>query len=184
MGRKDCRNHTPKDNNQSSAADGTFKMYPGLHKHVTRLLKDTTHPVLEYTFHREDTPFEAINAWDTNVMGRFICRNPLCSKKKWGSKVISMTIREYEGYKYNARVYYQRCKECDNLAEPELGGNDSYEERVVYWLKQWNGIPVQKPNHGGKSNGPHDEERCEGCKAGHCRKARTIQMTFRGVMTA
>lgn len=77
-----------------------------------------------------------------------------------------MTIRLYPGQKYNARVYHQRCMNCNRLSRPVL--DSSYAERVTYWVKQWNGVWVEKPPISGDSKGPHNNELCEGCKAGHC----------------
>ncbi len=72
----------------------------------------------------------------------------------------------YPGRQYNARVYHQRCKKWERLYELDL--DDSYAERVVYWLMKWNGVNMEKPSHRGQSKGPHNKKLCEGCKAGHC----------------
>lgn len=44
-------------------------------------------------------------------------------------------IRIYAGDRYNARVYYPRCEECEDRRKPEL--DDSYVEAVVHWLTAW-----------------------------------------------
>ncbi|KAB8067724.1 zinc-binding domain-containing protein [Aspergillus leporis] len=75
---------------------------------------------------------------DTNIMG-------------WSSKKIAITIRQYIGQKYNARVYHQRCKACNSLSRPIL--DHSYAERVTFWVKQWNGFRVEKPPVSGASKG-------------------------------
>ncbi|KAJ5361693.1 hypothetical protein N7541_002537 [Penicillium brevicompactum] len=99
-------------------------------------------------------------------MGRFSCNNPACRSTGWSSKKIATRIRLYRGSKYNAKIYHQRCKSCNWLSQPQL--DDSYAERVVYWLKRWNGLDVEGFQGFDKSKGPHDSQRCEGCKAGHC----------------
>jgi hypothetical protein len=38
----------------------------------------------------------------------------------------------------------------------------------VYWIKKWEGIKVETPEHSGKKGLPHASALCEGCKAGHC----------------
>lgn len=138
-------------------------MYKHLHEDVTSLLEDTG---LNFTFHDRDDSRASIKDHDTNIMGHFVCKNPACRSTGWSSKKIAVTIRLYRGNKYNARVYHQRCKSCNWLSQPQL--DDSYAERVVYRLKRWNGIEVERYQRFDKSKGPHDNKRCEGCKAGHC----------------
>ncbi|CAG8207328.1 unnamed protein product, partial [Penicillium nalgiovense] len=82
---------------------------------------------------------------------------------------IAITIRLFPGQKYNARVYHQRCKFCHWLSRPVL--DQSYAERIVYWIRQWNGIRVERPPISRDSKGPHNRQLCEGCKAGHCSQA-------------
>lgn len=72
----------------------------------------------------------------------------------------------YPGSEYNARVYHQRCKTCNELSKPML--DESYVERVVYRLKSWSGVQMDRPFYGGNSGAPHEAEFCEGCRAGHC----------------
>ncbi|EJT68021.1 hypothetical protein GGTG_14401 [Gaeumannomyces tritici R3-111a-1] len=48
--------------------------------------------------------------------------------------------------------------------------DDSYGERVAYWLKKWSGVRVQAPQRSQRKNDkPHRSNLCEGCKAGHCK---------------
>ncbi|KAL4927546.1 3CxxC-type zinc finger protein [Aspergillus undulatus] len=154
-----------------NANDGpeTYKMYGDLHISVQALLFDTSDLLFE--FHPIDDDADAIESCNSNIMGRFTCSNNTCKKKGWGSKCIPIVIRLYERNRYNARVYYQRCAECDSLSEPELNERlkDSYTERVVCCLKRWSGEHVERPAYSRQSKGPHDQTRCEGCKAGHCR---------------
>jgi hypothetical protein len=138
-------------------------MFPTLHEDVAILLEDCG---LDFSFHNID---EEVCRKDrvTNVMGSFACRNPKCATKGWSSKLIPITIRLYDEQKYNARVYHQRCRACNWLAKPRL--DESYAERIVYWLKKWSGIEVEKPHHDDKEGkGPHLKDLCEGCKVGRC----------------
>ncbi|KAI1360311.1 zinc-binding domain-containing protein [Xylaria arbuscula] len=141
----------------------TSSMHSSKHPEVCRLLEDAN---LRFTFHQSDEDSGCTKSWDTAVMGRFVCHNPKCATNGWSSKQVAMTIRMYPRREYNARVYHQRCMGCGNLSRPIL--DDTYAERVTYWLKKWCGIKQEKPPHGGKSKGPHQKRFCEGCKAGHC----------------
>ena len=140
-----------------------WSLYPRLHGKVARLLKEEG---LKFKFYNVDNDIDDIDERDTNIMGRFKCHNRGCSSSGWSSKKIAITIRMYPGDKYNARVYHQRCKSCNNLSRPVL--DESYAERVTYWIKKWNGVEVERPDISGESNSPHNSQLCEGCKAGHC----------------
>ena len=138
-------------------------MYPTLHDDVLRLLEEDH---LDIDFHEADDNRTCIRVYDTNIMGRFTCRNHACNSNGWSSKKIAITIRMYPRAQYNARVYNQRCQGCNRLGEPRL--DNSYAERVAYRLKKWCGIEVDRPSFKGKSKGPHQSVLCEGCKNGHC----------------
>ncbi|CAG8004516.1 unnamed protein product [Penicillium salamii] len=140
-----------------------WSMHQALHSEVSNLLVESG---LEFRFHSEDSEVGCINDRDTNIMGRFTCHTSTCGSNGWSSQKIAITIREYSGQRYNARVYHQRCRSCKRLSRPLL--DYSYAERVVYWLKKWSGVQVVKPAISGHSKGPHDSSLCEGCKAGHC----------------
>ena len=141
-----------------------WSLHPKLHDDVTQLLDREG---LQLDFFDADDEETNIEERDTNVMGRFICRNRGCHSSGWSSKKIAITIRMYPQQLYNARVYHQRCKNCRFVGRLVLD-QECYVERVTYWLKKWNGIEVQRPDYSGQSGGPHDSELCEGCKAGHC----------------
>ncbi|KMK55725.1 hypothetical protein Y699_08714 [Aspergillus fumigatus Z5] len=134
-----------------------WSLHPKLHDDVAQLLNEEG---LQLDFYNADDEETNIKEWDTNVMGRFICRNKGCHSSGWSSKKIAMTIRMYPRGLYNARVYHQRCKNCRALGRPVLD-HECYAERVAYWLKKWNGIEVQRPNYSGQSRGPHDNCRSE-----------------------
>ena len=145
-------------------------MYQSLHDDVSHLLEEDD---LHFDFHENDDSETCIKEYDTNVMGRFICRNPACGSNGWSSKMIAITIRMYPGAQYNARVYNQRCRGCNKLGKPRL--DDSYAERVAYRLKKWCGIEMDLPDYLGQSKGPHQSNLCEGCKNGHCTQLRPGQ---------
>ena len=154
---------------KSKSSDRRWSMYPALHDDVSRLLEEDD---LHFDFHRNDDNKNRIEDYDTNIMGRFTCRSRACSSNGWTSKKIAITIRMYPGEEYNARVYNQRCQECNSLGEPHLDV-DSYAERVAYRIKKWCGIEMDRPNYSGQSKGPHQKALCEGCKNGHCSQLRS-----------
>ena len=139
-----------------------WSMYPSLHDTVSDLLHEHN---LFFDFHEDDSD-NCVRNYDTNIMGRFTCRNPVCSSGGWKSKQIAITIRMYPGDRYNARVYYQGCRACGRLSKPHLDG--SYAERIAYRLKKWSGLQMDAPRYSGASKGPHKSHLCEGCKHGHC----------------
>jgi len=139
-------------------------MRPDLHDKVSRLL-DTDN--LSFIFHHADEVQSIIKEYDSNIMGRFICQNKACSSTGWGSKKIAISIRLYPEKQYNARVYRQRCKQCERLGRVVLDEN-SYAERIAYRLRKWSGMLVDAPYYSGYSKGPHQSDLCEGCKVGHC----------------
>lgn len=144
-----------------------WSMYGELHAEVSRLLEQSG---LSLQFHEDDSGENCTRTWDTNVMGRFQCGNAACKSKGWSSGKIATTIRLYSDESYNARVYHQRCIRCKRISRPLL--DNSYAERVVYWIKKWNGIWVERPPTSGDSRGPHNSRLCEGCRAGHCTESR------------
>ncbi|CAI7667543.1 unnamed protein product [Penicillium discolor] len=154
----------PRINNKMPIA--TWSMYQDLHDDISSLLVEAD---LHFEFYEDDDETECTRTRDTNIMGRFLCNNRACKSKGWSSKMIAITIRLYPEQKYNARVYHQRCKACSSLSRPIL--DQSYAERIVYWIKKWNGIRVERPPLSGESRGPHNSQLCEGCRAGHCSKS-------------
>ncbi|TVY40183.1 hypothetical protein LOCC1_G005538 [Lachnellula occidentalis] len=140
-----------------------WSMFPLMHENVSRLLEVDG---LHFTFHDLDDDVSCVQTYDTSIMGRFSCHNQKCRSNGWTSKKIAITVRMYEGERYNARVYYQRCKVCTLLSKPIL--DDSYADRVAYRLKKWRGVVMEPQKFSGESKGPHQKEFCEGCKAGHC----------------
>jgi hypothetical protein len=124
---------------------------------------------LSFKFHNEDDSSSCIEAWDTNIMGRFSCRNGDCNSQGWPSKAIATTIRLYADARYNAKIYHQRCMKCLTPGRIE-GVDESYVERVSYWLKRWSGVEVEVPQRSyQRTRAPHQKDLCEGCRAGHCK---------------
>jgi len=153
---------------RKSKTDRIWFMYQTLHDHVSRLLEEND---LHFDFHENDDTRTCIKEYDTNIMGRFTCHNRACGSNGWSSRRVAITIRMYHGARYNARVYNQRCRGCNELGNPRL--DDSYAERVAYRLKKWCGIEMDRPTHSSPSKGPHQSNLCEGCKNGHCTQLRT-----------
>ena len=137
-------------------------MHPLRHGEVSALLQEHN---LSFRFRASDD--KGNREYDTNIMGRFQCKNLHCTKSGWSSKQIAITIRLYADSQYNAKVYHQSCKSCLTLSEPEL--DESYAERVAYRLMKWSGLSMESPQYSDKSRGPHERSLCEGCKLGHCK---------------
>ncbi|KAK0387724.1 hypothetical protein NLU13_3969 [Sarocladium strictum] len=145
-----------------------WSMHPKLHDDVQRLLEEDG---LEWAFHDQDNQKGCINEYSTHIMGRFACHKKECLKRGWGSKKVAILIRRYEGNRYNAVVYHQRCEKCNSLSIPKL--NDSYAERVADRIKRWAGIELERPPYSKKQGLPHKSHLCEGCKAGRCELGRS-----------
>ncbi|PGG96719.1 hypothetical protein AJ80_09796 [Polytolypa hystricis UAMH7299] len=124
---------------ESSLAHACSSMYPTHHGGVSRLLEEEG---LYFIFHDVDDSAGCNREYDTNIKGWFMCRNRTCASRGWSSKRVAITIRMYPGAKYNARVYHQRCKGCNDLSRPRLDG--SYAERVAYRIKKCGAALVSK----------------------------------------
>lgn len=104
----------------------------------------------------------------TSIMGTFLCTNTSCRKNGWGSKRVAIRIRGYSpGNGYNAVVFNQRCKSCNELGSLTID-KQSYIERVTYRLKRWAGVEVETPMFNEKKGPDHESLHCEGCKRGVC----------------
>lgn len=142
-----------------------WSMYPGLHESITELLEDDG---LIFIFHETDEDKGRVQEYDTNVMGRFLCRNRACATNRWSSKKVAVTIRMYTGNEYNVRVYHQQCRNCRSFSTPLLDG--SYAERVAYRLRRWSGVDLIPPPYFESTGPPHESRLCAGCQNGHCRQ--------------
>ncbi|KAF9163117.1 hypothetical protein DFQ26_002906 [Actinomortierella ambigua] len=139
-----------------------WSMYPELSANVEELL------MKPFSFHSVDDDGQAATKeYDTFVAGTFACRSKQCSKKRWSSGKIAISIRMYAGNQYNARIYHQCCRGCKGVSRPTLEP-DTYGERVSYRLNKWCGYKVENPGQGSKTTPPHDCANCEGCKVGRC----------------
>jgi hypothetical protein len=141
--------------------------FPELHQRIAEAVA----PAITSTWfnHNTEAPFE--REYGTNIVGTFKCVNNRCKKKGWSSGVVAIWIYGYSRNGYNAIVYNQRCKACDWLGSLKMD-EESYVERIAYRLKKWAGVRMERPFFGHKIlRGPHDSERCEGCKVGHCTQA-------------
>lgn len=116
----------------------SFDLRPSLHVEVSRLLNVYG---LSVAFFEIDDARGSIKEYDTSIMGTFTCNNETCTNERWTSKKIALTIRQYPGLRYNARVYYQRCKFCNSLSRPDL--DSSYADRVSYRLAKWSGVALK-----------------------------------------
>ncbi|KAK5656643.1 hypothetical protein OQA88_4623 [Cercophora sp. LCS_1] len=142
-------------------------MFPQLHEAVRSAVGEA---IPSLWFNCEDTGGGLHKDYDTCLMGEFVCTNRNCRKPGWSSGKVPVWIRLYGGHQaggYNAVVFNQRCGLCNHLGTLEVD-EECYIERVSYRLRKWAGVPVTPPMYGGLSRGPHMEERCEGCKHGHC----------------
>ena len=149
-------------------AEERYYTFPSLHEDVSALLEEDD---LYFAFREKDDPAGSLKEYDTNIMGRFVCRNDGCNSNGWSSKKIAITIRMYPGAEYNARVYNQRCRGCDALGDLVLESGGSYADRVAYRIKKWCGVYMEPPTYlKGQGKGPHQSDRCEGCKAGRCKE--------------
>ncbi|ETN40101.1 uncharacterized protein HMPREF1541_04376 [Cyphellophora europaea CBS 101466] len=144
-----------------------FLTFPWHHKDI---LKAVT-PNLTCTWVRKGiNDRTADREYTTHVMGNFRCINTTCSTSGWSSKKVAIQIRGYTKNGYNAVVFNQRCKECNQLGTLFLD-KESYVERVSYRIQKWAGIKVEQPFYASREGLPHKQELCEGCKRGVCRQA-------------
>lgn len=149
-------------------------LYPQHHDSVSQLLGEAN---LRFDFYEVDDSDTWVKEHDTNIMGKFRCYNKNCHSKGWTSKSIAITIRMYPNQRYNAKVYFQRCLQCNWLSKPILDG--SYAERIAYRLKKWNGVRVEERESTDRIHrGPHQSHLCEGCKVGHCKLAMERSVSF------
>lgn len=160
MTRRKKKSYNPKE-------EARTLLVPWLHQDIVDAVSDE---IALTWFHENDSDKDSNNKWKTNIMGRFECSNNACSTNGWSSKKIAMVIRGYPRNGYNAVVYNQRCRSCNQLGIVKLN-EKSYVDRVTYWLKTWAGVAVEQPNHKRKEGPPHQRALCEGCKSGVCQEA-------------
>ncbi|KAM7213104.1 Zinc-binding domain containing protein [Rhypophila decipiens] len=175
------RGHYIADGNQNHKKPTII--LPHLHKDILTSLNGAISPEPVYT--RPDSKDHKVVAetYPTNIVAFFTCTNTPCAKgASWSSGKVAIVIRRFNlpttgGLGYNATVYNQRCKSCNELGAMNID-KEVYVERVAYRLKVWAGVPVERrPFNGNKETPPHRKDLCEGCKRGVCtaygmRKAR------------
>ncbi|KAK4458661.1 zinc-binding domain-containing protein [Cladorrhinum samala] len=150
----------------------TAYLFPGFHDDVLKALSDDGVPDLALPeFNLVGTEDDATHIYNSTIQADFQCINPSCKKTGWASGVVSITIRRFPDKSYNAVVYNQRCKRCEQLGF--MIPNGTYTARVSYRLKKWMGWRMDPPPYHGEggvrtTRGPHEEKLCEGCKAGVC----------------
>ena len=144
----------------------TFYVYPGLHKDVAEALSDK---VTNVWYRGKRSKAVAENEYQTHVMGKFTCSNGACQTTGWGSKKITIIIRGYSANGYDAKVYNQRCRSCNELGTLTLD-ESSYVDRVAYRIAKWAGLYVNQHHHSAREGPPHRQDLCEGCKAGVCQR--------------
>ncbi|OAL38358.1 hypothetical protein AYO20_02417 [Fonsecaea nubica] len=144
----------------------TSFMYPALHDKV---VKAVSHNVPSTWFCETNSDRDANNEWATHIKGRFRGRKNACCKDGWTSQKVAILIRGYMDNGYNAEVFNQRCRTCNQLGILILD-KKSYVERVAYRIQVWAGIEMERPPYVSKPGKPHETEYCEGCKRGVCRR--------------
>jgi len=144
----------------------TSLMFPSLHQDVINAVSDE---IASTWFHEKDSDRDSNNEYSTHVMGKFKCNNNACSTVGWGSKKVAIRIRGYPRNGYNAVVFNQCCKSCNQLGTLTLD-EKSYVDRVAYRLKKWAGVPMEHQYYPPKKGLPHKRNLCEGCKRGVCQQ--------------
>lgn len=140
--------------------------FPSLHQDVVNAVSERVASTLAYEDNSNRRPN---NEHPTNVMGKFRCMDRACSTGGWGSKMVAILIKGYAGNRYNAVVFNQRCKTCNQLGTFTLD-ETSYVDRVAYRVQKWAGVRMETLPYKPKSGLPHKTEFCEGCKRGVCRR--------------
>lgn len=148
----------------------TTRTFPELHDKIAAALEGTDLKPA-WVERDNDSLSDHDEEYSSNVMGRFRCINQSCRTGGWGSKLVAIVIRGYDDCSgYNAEVFNQRCRACEQLGTLTLD-EASYVERVVYRLKKWGGVEVERPFFGGQDGRPpHEQDLCEGCQAGYCQR--------------
>lgn len=141
------------------------RMFPGLHEEVAAAV--SSHVSLT-RFHQSKTGEKPNNIYSTFVMGHFNCYNPRCKSHSWSSGQITILIRGFPGFAYDAEVFGQRCRGCKRLGKLVMD-KQSYVERVSYRVLIWAGVQLERPSYVAKATPPHEKELCEGCRRSICR---------------
>ena len=139
---------------------------PSLHEDVVNAVSHS----MDFTWFCESNSDRGTNnKYTTHVMGKFRCMKKGCCTNGWSSKKVAILIRGYAENGYNAVVFNQRCKTCNQLGSLTLN-EKSYVERVAYRIQKWAGVQLEQQYYASKGGIPHKKEFCEGCKRGVCRQ--------------
>ena len=141
-------------------------MFPYLHKDITKAL---SHSMTCTWIRASNSNRAADREYTTHVMGKFRGVTTTCNSNGWSSKMVAIHIRGYPKNGYNAVVFNQRCKACDQLGTLTLD-KISYIERVTYRIQKWAGLQLEQSYHGTTKGLPQKGDFCEGCKRGVCRQ--------------
>ncbi|KAI0867207.1 zinc-binding domain-containing protein [Hypoxylon argillaceum] len=152
--------HKPQINQTESIS--SF-MFPALHSRVVEAVSGQPDNIWFEKKNNDRTS----NSHETFVIARFKCNTAACSKDAWSSGKVPIVIRGYPQNGYNAVVFNQRCRYCENLGTMTLN-EETYAERIAYRLKVWARVPVPRQTFGVKRSPPHIQELCEGCIQGYC----------------
>ncbi|KAF8938486.1 hypothetical protein BGZ58_000803 [Dissophora ornata] len=122
-----------------------------------------------------------------SIVGKFTCTK--CRPKNprvWNSGIIATELWLSTSNRYRTLLHSQKCKACNNYAEPEVD-IDNYVYKVVRAFDLWKDLREPELRNPGESiiTAPHDSERCHGCEIGICRKGdrfgRPRSPTFSGL---
>jgi hypothetical protein len=137
----------------SPGAPTTTATFPSLHPAVAAAPPHgLIRPAPWFTYAGNDR--DAMEAYSTTIMGEFECRNPCCPQTVWASKKIGIRIRRFRCGGYDAVVFKQRCRSCEEIGAVRID-EGSYVERVVYRLRRWAGVSCARPTRrcSGAGNG-------------------------------
>ena len=140
----------------------TSFIFPLLHQNVVNAI---SHKITSTRFHKKDSNRDFNNKYSTYVMGKFKCNNNACSTGGQGSKKVAILIKEYPRNGYNAIVFNQHCKSCNQLSTLTLD-KKLYINQVTYRLKKQAGILIKQQYYASKEGLPHERDLCKGYKRG------------------
>lgn len=143
------------------------RMFPSLHQNVADAVDEH---IKDLRYHETNNEKGVSTQYSTFVMGQFRCYNRSCPKVVWTSGKVAISIRKYQDDSYNAEVFKQRCKACNQLGNLKMD-QQSYIDRVSYRLLKWARVAVEQPVYELRKTPPHMVDLCEGCKRGICRDA-------------
>lgn len=97
------------------------------------------------------------------INGEFFCKN--CNKK-WVSGKIYTEIYHNNENSFYLKIYYQRCKKCNNIKKPSI--NNVGKDKIKSKLELYFGYRDVIINDTIKKTKPHMAKYCEACKIGKC----------------